>query len=142
MNGWKEGSKAICGTVLALATVAGAARLPERIVDAGLHRQWLIERDPSHPERPARLVEVPWSSGAAATLSAVPVASRKLPGVRAGMKVTLWRRDRNVELQLTGTALRAASVGTMVEVRAGLHGSVLRGIVRGKAVVELEPGRP
>jgi len=124
--------------MLTLAVSAGAARLPDRIVDLGLHRQWLIERDRAHPERPARLVEVPWKSAA----GPLPQANREAPpAVRTGMKVTLWRLESNSEVRLSGTALGDARVGETVPVRAGLHGAVLRGVVRGPGLVELDPGR-
>lgn len=136
----RRAAKFAVGGMLMLVGFAGAARLPDRIVDAGLHRQWRIERDRAHPERPARLVEVPWSSGAGAQPEAA-ARGATLPAVRMGMKVTLWRREEEIEVRLSGTALEAARVGETVRVRAGLHGAVLRGVVRGPGVVELEPGR-
>jgi hypothetical protein len=134
-----------------LASPAGAARLSGRIVDPGLHRQWLVERDSAHPERPARLVEVPWSEAAARAggeTAPQPVprtVQRPVPQpveVRPGMRVTLRWRDRDAQGRLTGTALEAGRVGDQVWVQAGLHGAVLRAVVRGPAMVELERGRP
>lgn len=122
---------------VALGSAAQAAQLPDRIVDAGLHRQWLVERDRTHPERPGRLVEVPWSSAAKAR-SGRPLQQA---AVRCGMKVTVWRHNGRTDLRLMGTALDAGRVGETVRVRAGLHGAVLRGVVRGPADVELERGR-
>jgi Chaperone for flagella basal body P-ring formation len=133
-------AKFAVGGMLALALSADAARLPERIFDAALHRQWLIERDRAHPERPARLVEVPRNRGADAFPEAC-VHGEAPPAVRAGMKVTLRRHAKQSEVRLSGTALEAARVGEVVRVRAGLHGAVLRGVVRGPGLVELDPGR-
>ncbi len=65
-----------------------------------------------------------------------------MPVVRAGMKVTLRWRDQESSLRLAGTALESGRVGETVRVCAGLHGAVLRGVVRGPALVELERGRP
>lgn len=135
------GIREIVGAMLALAWCVGAAALPHTIVDHGLHRQWLVERDAAHPERPARLVEVPWGSAAS-----TPSENQKNPTrpavVRAGMQVTLSWRDGEAEIRLAGTALETGSVGDSVRVRAGLHGAVLRGVVRGQALVEMEGGRP
>lgn len=133
-------AKFVLGGMLTLAVSARAARLPDRIVDPGLHRQWLIEQDRAHPERPARLVEVPWNSAAGA-LPELNANRESPPAVRMGMKVTLWRLEKKSEVRLSGTALEAGRVGQSVRVRAGLHGAVLRGVVRGPGVVELQPGR-
>jgi len=134
-------AKFVFGGMLTLAVSAGAARLPDRIVDPGLHRQWLIERDRAHPERPARLVEVPWSRGGPVAGGSPTGQNVRRPVVRAGMSVTLWRRNPESVLRLAGTALEPGGMGEAIRVRAGLHGSVLRGVVRGPALVELEPGR-
>ena len=140
---------AACAGMAVAQAPGAAARLPAakpatRIVDRGLHRQWLIERDSAHPERPARLVEVPWSD-AAARVSAKSRQGREMsrrPAVRAGMPVTLGWGDAEARGRLTGTALEAGCVGQTVWVKAGLHGAVLRARVRGAGQVELERGRP
>ncbi len=122
--------------------------------DWGLRLAWVVQQDCDHPERPARLLEVPWSqpnapgaengakSGAGC---AAPGQSREKPStlpapeVRAGMRVTLWRRNETTEVHLDGTALGTARTGEAVAVKAGLHGATLRGTVRGPGRVELEP---
>jgi hypothetical protein len=135
--------------VLLAAIPAGAARVPQCIVDPGLHRQWIVEPDRLHPERPPRLVEVAWSGPDAGSVASPHVArvapakrapAAEPPVVRAGMRVVVWWRDQATELRLTGTALEAGRNGQTVRVRAGLHGAVVRGVVRGPALVELEPG--
>jgi hypothetical protein len=135
-------AKCVVGALLLEASLVCAAQLPATIVDAGLHRQWIIERDQAHPERPPRLVEVPWSAspGAGTRSRRFPAAAQ--PVVRAGMRVTLCWQDGSAAVRLTGTALDPGRIGDAIRVRAGLHGVVLRGVVRGPARVALEPGRP
>lgn len=110
---------------------------PADVIDYGLHRQWRVVRDESHPERPPRLVEVPWSDRRVAAADAA--VHRGAPLVRAGMTVSAVERTRIAELHLAGTALRAGWSGDTVEVRTGLHGAVRRGMVRGPGLVELLP---
>jgi Chaperone for flagella basal body P-ring formation len=124
--------------LMAVALSAGAP--PGIVRDWGLHRQWHVECDRAHPERPAHLVEIPW--GGAGTLPAQsearpPIARPRPPAVRAGMQVTVVRRGAMAEIRLRGTALGTARVGTTVAVRAGLGNAVVRGTVRGPGVVEL-----
>ncbi len=136
------GARGVVGAMLGLSWCAGVAALPHTIVDPGLHRQWLVEQDRAHPERPARLVEVPWVSAPSSPGETPQDPGPRRPvAVRAGMQVTLSWRDGEAEIRLMGTALEAGRVGETVRVRAGLHGAVLRGVVRGPAVVELERGR-
>lgn len=116
------------------------------LVDRGLHRQWRVQRDCTHPAWPARLVEVPWRE-AAAKLGSSAAFSRAKPGsvdgeaplpVRAGMQVTVVYRTGEAEIRLLGTALEGGPEGAGILVKAGL-GAALRGIVRGPALVELAP---
>jgi hypothetical protein len=130
---------------------AACDALPTRtLIDWGLHRRWLVERDCRRPEEPARLVEVPWSDEPAAgdkrgSSPAQQVASgaAERPGslVRPGMRVTVVKDSRQEEIRLTGTALDAGERGQTVRVRAGWDSATLRGIVRGPALVELMPAR-
>jgi flagella basal body P-ring formation protein FlgA len=58
------------------------------------------------------------------------------------MRVTVWQKNQEREIDLRGTALEAGRAGEAIAVRAGLRGTILRGIVRGPASVELtEKGR-
>jgi hypothetical protein len=124
--------------------------------DWGLHLQWTVERDCNHPERPARLVEVPWTAAGVAVhvasgtasddakktsprTASAPKAAQAAPEVRAGMRVTLCRQDENSAVRLSGTAMRTARTGETIPVRAGWRGTVLQGIVRGPSLVELLP---
>lgn len=106
--------------------------------DWGLHRQWRVERDPVHPERPARLVEVPWSTEEVSEAPAAALrAARKAPEVRAGMPVTVIGESSRAEIRLRGTALGTARCGETVAVRAGLGAQLMHGVVRGAGLVEL-----
>lgn len=136
----------------ALSMAMGSARgecggQPGRIVDWGLHRQWLVERDCTHPAWPARLEEIPWSERAAGNSEQGQSRTSKWgkpggsnPEVRAGMQVMLWRCSSEARVWLTGIALGSGAEGDQVWVKAGLHGSVLRGTVRGPGLVELRGG--
>jgi hypothetical protein len=123
----------------------GASRLP--VIDWGLRRQYLIERDCTHPERPATLLEITWSDALAgrARDEVRPNPSeaeslKKLPWlVHAGMHVTLVGQNSETDIHLIGTALEQGNAGDSVRVKAGFHGKTLRGVVRGPGLVELEP---
>lgn len=119
--------------------LAGMARTSQSVVvDWGLHRQWIVQCDEAHPERPARLKEVPWSE----SRSDKPTGESTQPSlaIRIGAVVTLAsQRADGGEIHLVGTALEPGNIGDTIRVRAGLHGATLLGIVRGAGVVELAP---
>src|ERR1700761_4755858 len=105
--------------------------------DWGIHREWRIERDRTHPERPPRLVEIAWTDRAKEDPRACQVispsgnfqksaASVSAPEVRAGTRVKLWRSDGEAAIFLTGTALESGREGDVIRVQAGLRGTVLR----------------
>jgi hypothetical protein len=132
--------------VLAAGSAVAAPRSPSAVViDRGLHRQWIVVCDNTHPERPPRLVEVPWSDVRAEQAQLKPVAPvalhRDPPLVHPGMPVAVVGRNASTEWHLAGTALEMGWSGDTVRVRAGLHGAAERGIVRGPALVELLPGK-
>ena len=137
----------LVGMVMAAPAFAacGASHMP--VIDWGLHRQYVIECDCAHPERPATLVEVPWSAAAVERARAqVPAnastlaKSEQVPWpVRAGMRVTLVGQTTETRFHLVGMALEQGHDGDSVRVKAGLHGATLRAIVRGPGLVELEP---
>jgi hypothetical protein len=132
--------------VLAAASAFAASGTPSAVVvDRGLHRQWIVERDDAHPERPPRLVEVPWSAARAAQAQLEAATQTAVhcdaPLVRPGMTVTVVGRSGDTEWHLAGTALETGWSGDSIRVRAGLHGTAERCIVRGPALVELLPGK-
>ena len=119
---------------------AGAGATPNLVRDWGLHREWRVECDAAHPQRPARLVEVPWSEVRAAPGHASAERKRvaaEPPAVRAGMRVMVVRRGAMADIRLRGTALGTARTGARVTVRAEQGHSVVEGIVRGPGLVEL-----
>lgn len=113
--------------------------------DWALHRQWMVELDRQHPERPARLVEIPWTSGAemtqvpgrGASQAKSPPSTSAPVMVRQGAQIILVERDANAVVELKGTALNAGRSGDVIRVRAGLSG-LLRGVVRGPGLVQLQ----
>jgi Chaperone for flagella basal body P-ring formation len=140
------GIAAALGASMALAAGGSAAV----VRDWGLHREWRVERDAVHPERPGQLVEIPWSTPPrapgkrnAAKDQGAPAAAQEQPApvVRPGMRVTVWRRGEEAEIRMTGTALEAGGVGKVIRVRAGLSQATLHGVVRGPSSVELVPGK-
>jgi hypothetical protein len=138
----------VAGTILAGMVARPAMALvvcdgENTIRDWGLRRSWTIERDCAHPERPATLVEIPWTQAPAARLreksTAEPVPPP--PDVRRGMRVSLGRRGEKAEIHLFGTALDPGRVGDRIQVKAGMGGATLKGIVRGPGLVELQSGK-
>ncbi len=126
----------------------GACGGVKTVRDWGLRMEWLVERDAKRPEKPARLVEIPWSAPGDVKTACTPApqgsGEAKLapaPEVRAGMRVSVWRRDEKSDIRLRGTALATARLGERVSVKAGLSGATLQGIVRGAGQVELPPGK-
>ena len=110
--------------------------------DWGLHRAWRVQRDCLRPERPAALVEVPWTAaGQKEKVARKTEAQAMAPAVRGGMRVRVIRHETNAEVQLTGTALNTAHLGERVAVRAGWSGTVVFGRVRGPGLVELQAER-
>lgn len=135
----------VFGMVMAAGSGLAAPCSPSAVViDRGLHRQWIVVRDDAHPERPPRLIEVPWNDARAnqPKVAALPQKAlhRDAPLVRPGMTVAVVARSNNAEVHLDGTALESGWSGDTVLVRAGLHGVSRRAIVRGPALVELLSG--
>lgn len=128
--------------VMAMVAVGRAACGGGALVrDWGLRRSWRIERDCMHPERPAILLEIPWTlpeRGNRAGEGPSRAVSSTAPDVHAGMRVVMTRQDENGEIHLVGTALGTGHAGERVAVRTGSRGTILRGIVRGPGRVELD----
>ena len=133
---WIGPAWAGCGT-------SGTGGTGGTVRDWGLRRAWAIERDCGHPERPAVLVEIPWTDSLAGNAPESDCTRGEAPAnpeVRAGMRVAVVRREGRAAVQLWGTALGTGRTGERIAVRAGLGSSTLVGIVRGPGRVELEPG--
>jgi hypothetical protein len=143
-------SLTILGAFLIASPAFAACGSPARmVIDGGLHRQWVVVRDCEHPERPARLVEVPWSDAREDSRPVVkPTGSgpgatpdEGAPWVRPGMQVAVVGGSGDTAIHLQGVALEAGRGGETVLVRAGLRGAALRCIVCGPARVELLPDK-
>jgi hypothetical protein len=109
--------------------------------DPGLHRSWRVELDCAHPERPAVLVEVPWTDLVRTRRNADDRMPPRPLGVRAGMRVVLTWQDEDSEVHLAGTALTTAGTGGTVAVRSRFGTAILQGVVRGAGWVQLKPGK-
>jgi hypothetical protein len=132
----------ILGVWFLLAPLAQAACGDATIVrDWGLHRAWRVQRNCDRPERPAVLVEVPWTDANTIRQGAPGSGPNRLPLIRAGMRVMLFWQDRNSAGSLVGTALTTGGVGETVRVRSRFGTAVLQGVVRGPGWAELEPGK-
>jgi len=108
--------------------------------DSALGRQWLMQRDCRHPERPARLIEIPWSDRTATSANEpVPATDRTILLIRPGMRVTVHRESDGAQIHLTGVALEPGYAGQKILVKAGLGAAPLHGIVRSGDLVVLEP---
>ncbi|MGA8111759.1 MAG: hypothetical protein WB974_20125 [Acidobacteriaceae bacterium] len=125
---------------------AACGPVPRAVQDRGLHREWRVVEDCLHPERPARLEEIAWGTGAVdggaspgqAAMGQNPAAgSRRALEVRIGMKVRVWKQSADGEVELAGTALEPGYRGDRIRVRAGLGCAVVEGVVRGPAQVQL-----
>jgi hypothetical protein len=136
------------GMIVAAPAFAACGASGTPVIDWGLHREYRIVRDCAHPERPASLVEVPWSEAAArrqrdsvhANPSGLRPAEQRSPYlVRAGTRVTLAGQTSEGAIRLVGIALEQGRAGDSIRVKAGFHGATLPGIVRGQGLVELEP---
>lgn len=114
--------------------------------DWGLHREWQVQCDPAHPERPARLVETPWSAEYPqpdCRFSAQKATTgQKRAAIAPGARVDLWRREGDADVHLRGAALEAGSIGDEIRVRVQWNGATRRGWVRSPGLVELRAGRP
>jgi hypothetical protein len=141
----------VLGACLAMTIVATPAwsacgAMQRTVRDWGLHRAWVVVEDCAHPEKPARLREIVWTADAGREADAhrpavnrqkKSSASNRPPEVRAGMRVRVWKKSADGEMNLTGTALEGGRTGDRVRVGAGLGSTILRGIVRGPGLVEL-----
>ncbi len=131
----------LAGMTIVPAVAFGVCGHGSIVRDWSLHREWLVTCNAEHPERPASLVEVPWTTPTRDSL----VGARRgaagentsAPEVRRGMRVTLWRHEETADVHLSGIALGTACRGQKVKVRAGLGVVLLEGIVRGPELVEL-----
>jgi Chaperone for flagella basal body P-ring formation len=131
----------IWGIVAVVATAVSVAQAAcgdaGGVRDRGLHRAWRVQRNCAHPERPAVLVEVPWTAPVVRGRGEHAMALKPVPLVRAGGRVTMTWQDENSDGHLSGTALTTASAGQTVAVRTGLGAAILHGVVRGPGWVEL-----
>jgi Chaperone for flagella basal body P-ring formation len=123
-------------------SAGSGARANHLIVDAALHREWEAVVDCAHPERPWIWKAIPWqASGSANSPTAVTASpsSPKVIVIRAGSRIRLWGNAESGSIQLTGTAIDSGAIGEQIHIRAGAHGGVLAGIVRGSGSAELAP---
>jgi hypothetical protein len=131
--------------LLAVAIVVPAAHADcgsaALVRDRGLHRAWRIEQDCAHRERPAVLVEVPWTSSGGVQEEATGSRAPREPLVRAGSPVTVAWRSENSWGSLAATALTTGGLGERVRVRSRFGGAIFVGQVRGPGWVERVRGR-
>lgn len=113
------------------------------VTDWGLHRQWRVECDATHPERPARLIEVPWNSAGQVEQqqeTKIAAAAEHPPIlIHAATRVEVLAGSPGSVMYLNGTSLEAGAMRAVIRVRAEWNGAVLRCVVRGPGVVELLP---
>lgn len=159
----------VMGMAMAAVHASAACGSDATVADWGLHRLWRVERDCVHPERPARLAEVPWRELSDKDEPALEAPGRapltrdsqgkeqperaqhtSVAGLRRvntphapliwpGMRVSVESEDENTAMHLTGVAVEGGAVGAPVLVRAGLSGATLHCRVLGSGRVQLEP---
>jgi hypothetical protein len=120
--------------------------------DAVLRQRWAVLEDVAHPERPY-LMELTESSvaqvaeesrRAAEALSRGTIAGVAPMVIHVGDRVTVWRADANVRMQMAAVADGNAAVGERITLRvqgAGVYGQAgfqVTGVVRGVGSVEME----
>ena len=125
-------------------TLSGPDRLIREIDDPHLGTRWLLLRDAGHPAGPGRLV--PFFPQARPSFQrgndrasgdqgwAVP-----MPVIRAGDRLVLEESSPVVEAHLEAVALGPAAVGSILEVRLGIGGHVLRAVALAPGRVALAP---
>ena len=108
-------------------TVASAQPTVVReIDDSRLGLRWLLERDPSHPGGPGRLVLAPGApAGSICATGRRPAVAGQMPAIRAGDRVIVEEDTPVAEARLEAVALGAAVAGAAFEVRLKIGGSGL-----------------
>jgi hypothetical protein len=118
--------------------------------DPVLRQRWAVLESVGHPERPylAELTEVsPTELAAELARSAAAGAPFRKPAeivVHNGDRVTLWRAEENVRIQMAAVVQSNAGLGERVQLRVtgagsnGDQGWLVNGIVRGAGSVEME----
>jgi hypothetical protein len=111
------------------------------IDDPHLGDRWLLERDPSHPGGPGRMVllsGVRPGSGAAGRQPWTPT-----PVIRLGERIVVEEHTPVVDARLEAVALNPAMAGSVFNVRLSVGGRTMRAVALGpgRAVLEGETRR-
>jgi hypothetical protein len=104
--------------------------------------RWLLERDPSNPGGPGRLVRIPRGAARAAVSSgdgssASPSAYQ--PVIHAGDRLIVEENTPVVEARLEAVALTPAEPGGTLRVRLEMGGKVFEAVAIGPGRAELAP---
>ena len=130
--------------VAAPAREASAALVIREIDDPATGMRWLLERDPSRPGGPGRLVPVSgrgWAVGPARQRGTVPrpigpaiQPALYRPVIRAGDRLVIEENTPVVEARLAAVALGPAAAGASFAARLQFGGTVVQ-------AVAVAPGR-
>jgi hypothetical protein len=136
----------LAATAQSQALCANAQRATSVHWDPVLHQSWLKTLDCDHPERPAQATRdasrvMPPSENDSRLSEPTGKTS---PVVRAGETVRLWSEERNVRIEVAGTAEESGAVGDTIRVRLTQNASAatkpqVLGLVRGAGNVEMLP---
>jgi len=112
-----------------------AAQIVREIDDPPTGRRWVLERDPSRPGGPGRLVPVDQRLGGAPrkTVAAEPV-------IRPGDHIIVEQNTRILDARLEAVALNPAAAGSPLQVRLVIGGRVVHALALGPGRAQLVPG--
>jgi hypothetical protein len=104
--------------------------------------RWLLERDPSRPGGPGRLVPAPEAHEGATTTLLKSAAA--LPVIRTGDRVIVEQSTPILDARLEAIALNPALTGSPLKARLIIGGRVVQALALGPGRAQLAPegGRP
>ena len=112
------------------------SRIVREIKDPHSGVWWRLYANAENPAGPGRLV----MAGREERGSSFAVqATRNVPAIHAGERVTVEEHSSAVEAYLEGTALGSASIGSPLQVRLRIGGKVVKTVVMAPGRVEVQP---
>lgn len=133
----------IFGSTLAIAQ-GRVAKAPEKLAETNVIRvirdphtamRWLLEREPSRPGGPGRMVlvgpEDKFEPASVMSSASGAASNSPTPVIRGGDRVVVEEKSLLVEARLEGIALGSAVGGAEFRVRLTIGGKVLRAVALG-----------
>lgn len=151
-------ASACAATPAAAARLAGTKGVPSAIAEDKGYRVASVRWDPvmqqswativscEHPEWPGVSLRAGDETGNVHRELSAQMREERVPLVRAGDVVELWRQEDLLRIEVSGVAEQSGSLGETIRVRLlrrqGSNQSVeeqFSGVVRGRADVEMQP---